>query len=293
MDESAVAAALDAGRLAGAAFDVFASEPPESSPLIGREDIVLTPHLGASTAEAQRDVSVQIVDQVLAALRGEDFRNAVNLPFVATGGLAEIRPWLDLAERLGRIAIALSPGRLERVEVEARGPEVAPHAQPLSTALLRGILAPISGEEVNWVNAGVVAAERGIGVVRSRRASAAEYANLIGCRVATDRGDRSVAGTLFHDRPRAVEIDGYHLDAPPIGVVLLVWNRDVPGVIGKVGTILGDAGVNIAEWRLGRSAPGETALAFINLDQAAPVDVLESLHGIDGVRDVRQLNFPA
>jgi D-3-phosphoglycerate dehydrogenase len=293
VDEAAVARALDDGRMAGAAFDVFASEPPAGSPLIGRDDVVVTPHLGASTAEAQRDVSVQIVDQVLAALRGEDFRNAVNLPFLATGGLAEIRPWLDLAERLGRLAVALAPGRLERIEVEARGPEVAPHAEPLSTALLKGVLAPISGEEVNWVNAGVVAAERGIDVVRSRRASAAEYANLLGCRIATDQGERTVAGTLFHDRPRAVEIDGYHLDAPPSGTALLVWNRDVPGVIGRVGTILGNAGVNIAEWRLGRSGPGEIALAFINLDQPAPADVLDALQGIDGVRDVRQLHFPA
>jgi D-3-phosphoglycerate dehydrogenase len=293
VDEAAVARALDEHRLAGAAFDVFGFEPPAGSPLIGRDDVVVTPHLGASTAEAQRDVSVQIVDQVLAALRGEDFRNAVNLPFVATGGLAEIRPWLDLAERLGRLAVALAPGRLERIEVEVRGPEVAPHAQPLSTALLKGVLAPISGEEVNWVNAGVVAAERGIDVVRSRRASAAEYANLIGCRVATDEGERSAAGTLFHDRPRAVEIDGYHLDAPPVGTALLVWNRDVPGVIGRVGTILGNAGVNIAEWRLGRSGPGEIALAFINLDQPAPGDVLDALRGIDGVRDVRQFHFSA
>lgn len=292
VDEAAVADALDQGRLAGAAFDVFAEEPPGDNPLLGRDDVVATPHLGASTVEAQRDVSLQIVDQVLAALRGEDFRNAVNLPFIATTGLASIRPWLDLAERLGRLAVALAPGRIERVEVEARGPEVAPHAAPLSTAILKGVLAPISGEEVNWVNAGVVAAERGIDVVRSRRASAAEYANLVGCRVTTEAGDRSVAGTLFHDRPRAVEIDGYHLDAPPSGTVLLVWNRDVPGVIGRVGTILGDAGVNIAEWRLGRSAPGAIALAFINLDNPAPAGVLQAIESIDGVRSVRQLFFP-
>jgi D-3-phosphoglycerate dehydrogenase len=300
VDEAAVAAALDEGRLAGAAFDVFAVEPPAGSPLLGREDVVLTPHLGASTIEAQRDVSVQIVDQVLAALRDEEYRNAVNLPFIATGGLAEIRPWLDLAERLGRLAVALAQGRLERVEIEARGPEVAPHAEPLSAALLKGLLAPISGDEVNFVNAGHVAAERGIDVVHSRRASAAEYANLLGCRVTaaaatsgSSTTERTVAGTLFHDRPRAVEIDGYHLDAPPSGTVLLVWNRDVPGVIGSVGTILGNAGVNIAEWRLGRSAPGETALAFINLDNPAPHDVLDALGAIEGVHAVRQLHFPA
>lgn len=292
VDESAVAAALDQGRLAGAAFDVFDSEPPAGSPLLQRKDVVLTPHLGASTAEAQRDVSVQIVEQVLAALRDEEYRNAVNLPFVAKGGLAEIRPWLDLAERLGRLLVALAPGRLERVEIEARGPEVAPHAQPLSAALLVGLLAPISSESVNFVNAAHRAAERGIDVVRSRRASAAEYANLVGCRITADGGERSAAGTLFHDRPRTVEIDGYHLDAPPVGTALLVWNRDVPGVIGKVGTILGDAGVNIAEWRLGRSAPGETALAFVNLDAPAPAVVLDAIAAIDGVRVVRQLQFP-
>ncbi len=300
VDEAAVAAALDQGPLTGAAFDVFAQEPPAGSPLSGRDDVVLTPHIGASTVEAQRDVSVQIVDQVLAALRGEEYRNAVNLPFVSIGRLAEIRPWLDLAERLGHLAVSLAPGRLEWVEIEVRGPEVAPHAQPLSAALLKGLLAPISGDTVNFVNAGHLAAERGIDVVRSRRASAAEYANLVGCRVTigaatgggSGSGERTVAGTLFHDRPRAVEIDGYHLDAPPSGTALLVWNRDVPGVIGRVGTLLGDAGVNIAEWRLGRSAPGETALAFINLDNPAPPDVLHALAAIDGVHSVRQLHFP-
>jgi D-3-phosphoglycerate dehydrogenase len=233
VDETALTAALESGQLAGAAIDVFVSEPPVGSALLGRDDVVLTPHLGASTEEAQRDVSVQIVDQVLAALRDEEYRNAVNLPFVDAGGWSEIRPWLDLAERLGRLVGKLADGRLQRVEVEARGSEVAPHAQPLSTALLKGLLAPISADVVNFINAPHLAADRGIGVTRSRRASAAEYSNLIGCRVETDVAERSVAGTLFHSHPRAVEIDGYHLDAPPVGMVLLVWNRDVPGVIGK------------------------------------------------------------
>lgn len=292
IDEATVAAALADGRLAGAAFDVYATEPPEGSPLVGAPNVVLTPHLGASTVEAQRDVSVQIAEQVVAALRQVDFRNAVNLPFVAAGGLAAIRPWLDLAQRLGRLLVGLAPGRLERVEVEARGPEVAPHAEPISVALLAGLLAPILGNDVNFVNASHLASERGITLARTRRASAADYANLIGARLRTDAGSRTVAGTLFHGRPRAVDIDGFHLDAPPVGRALLVWNRDVPGVIGRVGTILGEAGVNIAEWRLGRSAPGETALAFINLDDEVPEAALQAIAAIDGVEAARQLGLP-
>lgn len=291
VDESALVAALDDGRLAGAAIDAFAVEPPEGSPLLGRDDVVLTPHLGASTEEAQRDVSVQIVGQVLAALRNEEYRNAVNLPFVDTVGWGEIRPWLDLGERLGRLVGELAEGRLQRVEVEARGSEVAPHAQPISTALLKGLLSPISAGEVNYINAQHLASDRGIEVTRHRRASAAEYSNLIGCRVKTNVDEWSVAGTLFHSHPRAVEIDGYHLDAPPVGTVLLVWNRDVPGVIGRVGTLLGQAQANIAEWRLGRTAPGETALAFINLDSPAPGETLDALSAIEGVQAVRQLDF--
>ena len=179
---------------------------------------MLTPHLGASTEEAQRDVSVQIVGQVMAALRDEEYRNAVNLPFVDTGGWSELRPWLDLSERLGRLVGELIDGRLQRVEVEARGTDVAPHAKPISTALLKGILTPISAGEVNYINAQHLASDRGIELTRHRRASAAEYSNLIGCRVKTDVDERTVAGTLFHSHPRAVEIDGYHLDAPPVGI---------------------------------------------------------------------------
>jgi D-3-phosphoglycerate dehydrogenase len=291
VDERAVAAALSDGRLAGAAFDVYEEEPPEGSPLLGLANVVLTPHLGASTIEAQRDVSVQVVDQVLNALQREEYRNAVNLPFV-TGDLLELRPWLDLAERLGRLGISLAPGQLKSVELETRGPEVEPHARSLIVALLRGVLTPALGDGVNYVNAAHLAAERGIAVRRTARASAAEYANLLGCRIRTEEGVRSVAGTLFHSHPRAVEIDGYHLDAPPEGHALLVWNRDVPGVIGRVGTLLGDARVNIAEWRLGRVAPGETALAFINVDNPVPAETIQALEAIEGVTAVRQLHFP-
>lgn len=292
VDENALAAALTDGRLAGAAFDVYEEEPPEDSPLLSLPNVVLTPHLGASTREAQRDVSVQIIEQVLDALRGQDYRNAVNLPFMAEGGLAEVRPWLDLAERLGDLAISLTTGRLERVEFEARGPEVAPHARPLSVAILQGLLTPILGKYVNYINAMRLAQDRGIQVTRSRRRSATEYTNLVGCTVHTHEGQRTVAGTLFQSQPRAVQIDGYHLDAPPIGPALLVWNRDEPGVIGRVGTILGEAGVNIAEWRLGRSAPGEIALAFINLDSPAPAATIETLLTIEGVEAIQQLEFP-
>jgi len=281
VDEAALVEALTSGRLAGAALDVYSTEPPLGSPLLTLDNVVLTPHLGASTEEAQRDVSLQIVDQVLEALRGTGFRNAVNFPFVDGLVWRELRPCLDLAERIGALQTQLAPGRMKKVEIELRGPDVAGHARMLNVAVLKGLLTPMVGEQVNYVNAPVLAAERGITVAQSEPSTVLDgldYVNLISCRVLTDQGERLIAGTLFsREQPRIVQMDGFRLDASPTGIVLVMLSRDVPGVIGRVGTLLGEHGINIAEWRLGRDRPGGTALSFINLDNPIPPEVMARL----------------
>jgi D-3-phosphoglycerate dehydrogenase len=293
VDEEALVEGLRAGHVAGAALDVFQDEPlPADSPLRELENVVLTPHLAASTVEAQRDVGTQIVDQVLDALRGEVFRNAVNMPVLDVGAFHELRPFLRLAERLGSLQMQLAEGRIKRVEVEVQGEDVADHCKPLTVALLKGLLEPIADATVNYINAPHLAIQRGITVSETQGLLTSPYANLISCRAQWDGGGRLVAGSLLgREFPRVVQIDAFRLDAQPEGVVLLMRSLDVPGVIGRVGTILGAEGINIGEWRLGRVAPGEEALSFINLDSPAPAAVLERLVELEGVTSVRQLTL--
>ncbi|GAB4539179.1 MAG: phosphoglycerate dehydrogenase [Anaerolineae bacterium] len=293
LDEAALVAALRSGHIAGAALDVFADEPlPADSPLRSLPNVILTPHIAASTVEAQRDVGTQIVDQVLAALRGEDFRNAVNMPVVDAGVFQLLKPYLQLAEKLGSLQMQLSEGRIKRVEVEFQGEEVADHVKPLTVALLKGLLDPITDTPVNYISAPHLAMQRGISVSETRGLPTPNYANLLSCRVLWDQGERLVSGSLLgHEFPRVVQIDDFRIDAQPEGIVLVMESIDMPGVIGQVGTLLGAHGINIAEWRLGRIAAGGQALSFINLDTPAPANVLAELVQLQGVNRVRQVTL--
>jgi D-3-phosphoglycerate dehydrogenase len=293
VDEAALVDALRSGHMAGAALDVFSDEPlPEDSSLRSFPNVVLTPHIAASTVEAQRDVGTQIVDQVLAALREEDFRNAVNMPVVDIGVFRRLRPYLLLAEKLGSLQMQLSEGRIKRVEVEFQGEEVSDHVKPLTVALLKGLLDPITDTPVNYISAPHLAIQRGISVSETRGLPTPNYANLISCRVLWDGGERLVSGSLLgHEFPRVVQIDTFRLDVQPEGIVLIMDSIDVPGVIGRVGTLLGSYGINIAEWRLGRVALGGQALSFTNLDSPAPPEVLAELVQLEGVNRVRQVSL--
>jgi D-3-phosphoglycerate dehydrogenase len=299
VDEEALYEALRSGKVAGAALDVFPVEPPfgdeRAARLLQLPNVVVTPHLGASTVEAQADVSAQIARQMLDALRGAAYRNVVNLPFAEGVDYRAIAPYMTLAEKIGSLHMQLARGRRGplaglQVRVAFHGGELKDQVKPLTVALLKGLLAPILGDSVNYVNAPRLAHDRGIVVRQSVFPVAEDYANVILCRVIAAPEERLIAGTLFaHTQPRIVRMDDFPMDALPSGYALIVKSRDVPGVIGQVGTRLGAAGVNIAEYRLGRDAPGGTALSFINLDAPAPEAVLAELRALPQVIEVRQV----
>jgi D-3-phosphoglycerate dehydrogenase len=292
IDESALADALKSGHLKAAALDVFVEEPPSDSPLIGLPNVLHTPHLGASSIEAQRDVATQIADQVLDALRGTDFRDTINMPFHAGPDFATTRPYMDLAEKLGIFQWAMAPTPIRRIQVEVRGDMVDRLVRPVASALLKGILEKSLSDPVNYINAPVLAEEHGISITQSVGLTLTDYPNLISCIVHWDGGKRLVAGVLFGSSgPRIVQVDNFQLDANLRGLVLILENQDVPGVIGQVGTILATHQVNIDEWRMGRLSAGGKALSFINLDDELSPEVLESLTLIPAVTNASLLSL--
>jgi len=279
IDEHALAAGLESGKVRGAGIDVYRTEPPGADhPLIGLPNVVHTPHLGASTAEAQRDVSAQIAEQVIDALRGIDIRNPVNLPFEAGPDFATAMPYMALAEKLGILQFHMAPAPIRRVEIEVKGETVENLTRPIAAGLLAGLLQGHMAGGVNYVNAPVLAQQQGVTVSRAKGVAAGDYTNLVSCRVHWDDGSRIMAGVLFGgSEPRLVQVSDYHLDVDPSGLLLIMLNKDVPGVIGMVGTTLGRFGVNVGEWRLGRSEPGTEAISFINLDTEPPPEAIEAL----------------
>lgn len=282
VDEEALAEALRDGRVAGAALDVFEHEPTTSSPLFELDAVVVTPHLGASTAEAQDKAGVTIAEQVLLALAGEFVPFAVNL--AATEANATVQPFLPLAERLGRLFTALAGGAVDTLEVSYEGQIADYDCRVLTLGVLRGVLAPVVDEPVTFVNAPQLAADRGLAVRETTSSSARDYVNLV-----TLRGDVAgrpvhVAGTLgSRDQPRLVAIDDHDVDLPPSRFMLVVHNDDRPGMIGRVGTVVGDAGVNISDMDVGRGPGGEHALMVLSTDTLVPPEVVATLEATPGI----------
>src|SRR5258708_10762085 len=248
IDEQALADALKSGHIAGVALDVFGQEPPANSPLIGLPNVVHTPHMGDATIEAQRDLSMQIVKQVDDALRGVDYRNAVNMPFMPGRDFEAMSPYLRLAERIRPLHHYLPRGRIRPVAVEYKGDELEGLVKPLTVALLKGMLQPVLGETVNYINAPLVAMERGIHVTQTKGLDVADYTNLVSCQVHWEGGGELViSGALFNrTEPRIVQIDTYRTDVIPEGNMVVFGSYDVPGVIGKVGTLMAQHNVKLA-----------------------------------------------
>lgn len=291
IDEVALADALREGRIAGAALDVFAAEPTTESPLFGLPNVVVTPHLGASTAEAQDKAGQTIAEQVVLALSGEFVPYAVNV--AASEANATVQPFLPLAERLGRLFTALAGRAVETLEVSYEGELGDYDCRVLTLAVLKGVLGGVVDEPVSFVNAPQLAEARGLDVRETTSSSTSDFVNLVTLRGVV--GDRAmhVAGTLLgkQARPRIVGILEHSVDVPPSSHMLVVRNDDTPGMIGKVGTILGDAAVNIADMDVGTNAEGEAALMVITTSSEVSPETVERVRALDGVLDANAIEL--
>lgn len=291
VDEAALADAIANGVVAGCAIDVFAKEPTTESPLFVLPSVVVTPHLGASTVEAQDKAGITIAEQVELALRGDFVPFAVNV--AASEASGTVRPFLPLAERLGRLFTGLAGHAPATLEVTYEGALADYDCRVLTLSILRGVLAPVVDEPVTFVNAPQIAEQRGIAVREVKSSSARDYVNLISVRGDAAGRPTHVAGTLYgkHDAPRIVGIDEHIVDLPPSSHMLVVENADVPGMIGTVGTILGRAGVNIDDMDVGRSPQGEAAMMAISTSAAVPASVVEELCATHGVFDAKAIEL--
>ena len=292
IDEAALRDALASGHVAGAAIDVFEQEPPKDHPLLKFEQVVITPHLGASTQEAQLNVAIEVAKQVADALLGRGIRNAVNMPSVDAQTLAVLQPYIVLGERLGALASQLSGGKTAEVRVTYVGEVTAHDTSAVTLAVLKGVLTPVVGENVNYVNASLIAAERGIKVVEAKASRLEEFANLLALDLRSDGHTLSLQGTLSARRqPRIVKIDRYFVEATPEGHMLILRNEDRPGLIGQLGTLLGGAGINIAGMSNGRDEPGGTAITVVNIDHAVPPEVLARVKKLRHVLDAKLITL--
>jgi D-3-phosphoglycerate dehydrogenase len=285
-DEAAVAQALTDGKIAGAAFDVFEKEPPVDSPLMTAPNTVLTPHLGASTAEAQVRVAEEACEQVVDVLAGRSARYAVNAPLLTPETARAIAPYLPLTETLGRIAAQYLRGGVKALTVDVAGDLANHDTSQLAAAALRGILENATSERVNLINAGFLAKSRGLSVTERKTTDAGSFASLVTLSVEGDAGKATVAGTVANGEPRLVRIDDSWLDMAPAPVMVMTRHQDKPGTMGRIGLILGEADVNISSMTLARSNPRHDALMLLAVDDEVPDAVAEQLRSHPAVIDV-------
>lgn len=292
IDEKALYEAIVSGKVAGAALDVFEKEPPGKSPLLELDQVICTPHLGASTTQAQVKVSIAIAEQVVDYLLQGTVRHAVNLPSVSPEALALIRPYLILSEKIGKFQAQITPGRIQEVSVAYSGSVVDVDTALISMSLLKGLLEPILEEKINYVNAPIIARERGIKMVESKTSESQDYATLLSVQVRTECAQNSVAGTLFgKNEPRIVRINEFVTEAIPEGNILFLHNQDKPGVIGNMGSMLASHGINIGQMHLSRDQIGGTAISLVHVDGRVSSKVLEALTGLPHILSARQIEL--
>jgi len=293
VDETALAVAIREGKIAGAALDVFAKEPPEPDhPLLGLDQVICTPHLRASTLDAQVNVTVQMAHQIIDFLERGSIANALNVPSIGAELLAAIRPYIQLAERLGSFLAQLHSRGIQSVEVVYGGSVTEHPTGPLTMAILKGLLTPMIGSMVNYVNAPHLAGERGIKVIESRSSDSEGYANLICLKVVDAEGVHTVCGALLaEDDYRIVRVNGHQVEAIPEGHILVLLNEDRPGVIGFIGQVLGTAEVNIAMMNLSRRKIKGRAVSLISVDSQVPPEVMERLRDNEAILSAVQVKL--
>jgi D-3-phosphoglycerate dehydrogenase len=291
VDEVALRAALDSGKVAGAAFDVFVTEPATENPLFGHPNVVCTPHLGASTSEAQENVALQVAEQMSDYLLRGAISNAINFPSITAEEAPKLKPFIALAEKLGSFAGQLTETGISKVQIAYEGEVAQMKTKALTSAALAGLLRPMLGES-NLVSAPIMAKERGIVVEEVTREMAGDFESLITITVTTETQTRSVSGTVFADgRPRIVNIKGIRMDAEFAPSMVYITNLDKPGFIGRFSSTLGEANINIATFHVGREAPGGSAVALIEIDGELPADVLAKVRALPQVQSARPLHF--
>ena len=291
IDEAALKDALDSGQVGGAALDVFESEPAKASPLFGTPNFISTPHLGASTSEAQVNVAIQVAEQMSDYLLLGGVTNALNMPSLSAEEAPRLKPYMALAERLGSLVGQLAHGSIGCLSIETEGAAAALNAKPITGAVLAGFMR-VHSDSVNMVNAPVLAKERGLDVREVRHDREGDYHTLLRVSARTQAGERTVAGTLFgNSAPRLVELFGVKVEADLVGDMLYIVNEDRPGFIGRLGTLLGEANINIGTFHLGRLAAGGDAVLLLSLDEPVGPEVVRKVETLPGVRLVRPLKF--
>jgi len=291
IDETALKVGLESGHIGGAALDVFVTEPAKESPLFGTPNFISTPHLGASTNEAQVNVAIQVAEQMADYLVSGGVINALNMPSLSAEEAPRLKPYMALAEKLGSLVGQLSHGSLDNISIEVEGAAAELNQKPITGAVLAGLMR-VHSDTVNMVNAPFLAKERGLDVREVRHEREADYHTLVRVTVGTEAGDRSVAGTLFGNQaPRLVELFGIKVEADLAGPMLYIVNEDAPGFIGRLGTTLGEAGVNIGTFHLGRRSAGGEAVLLLSLDEDVSPELIAKVRTLPGVKTAMALKF--
>ncbi|MCD4845352.1 MAG: phosphoglycerate dehydrogenase [Methanosarcinales archaeon] len=289
INEEALARAVSSGQVAGAAIDVFVNEPPNDSPLLKQDNIIVTPHLGASTREAQVNVAVDVAEQIINYKNGVTVKNAINMPYVQHDVMKVLQPYLPLAEKIGKLAAQLLENKYERIEISYSGKIAERDTGPVTVAALKGLLEFAMGPSVNYINAPVIAKERKITVVESRSKTEESYSSLITMSIFTDGKTRTVAGTMVGVNPRIVQLDDYSIDVMPSRHMIIAIHKYHPNIIGPCCMVLGKRNINISGMQVGSNKDGNTAIMVLNMDSEVNDDILKEIEKVKGILNVKSI----